>query len=303
MNYQKIKIDQFNQSILDGKISLELRKCLCDNEKFSTILKMDVHGLCNHVVICKSCGLIQTNPRMNEVECINFYKSEKYRLLFTGEDYLEKYDKTYMTQKRLHIFQKLNPIMKDYGLNSILEIGCAGGANLIPFKKYGYKVAGYDYSQPLINIGKKRGLDLNYGSIGDINKSFDVIILNHVIEHFNDLNASMDAILNLLNPNGVLYVGVPNIDNFYKYQFQIAHVYYFTPRTFKYYMKRYGLELLEFGADQVIHMYAIYKKSLRNIKCNNELKNEYLFMLKKILILRAKEAIKHVLNGIGLRSR
>jgi len=69
----------------------------------------------------------------------------------------------------------------------------------------------------------------------------------------------MKSILQHLNANGILYAGVPNIDNFGKGQFQNAHIYYFSPRTFHYYMTMCDLEMIKCGSAENYHMYGIFK--------------------------------------------
>lgn len=44
--------------------------------------------------------------------------------------------------------------------------------------------------------------------------SFDAVISNHSLEHFNDLSGSLAEIGRVLKPNGALYVGVPDASTF-----------------------------------------------------------------------------------------
>jgi hypothetical protein len=58
--------------------------------------------------------------------------------------------------------------------------------NLLPFFKRGYEVCGYDLSPTLTDLGRSEGLNLMTGSWAVL-RAIDVIILNHVLEHFLDI--------------------------------------------------------------------------------------------------------------------
>ena len=258
LQFQNAAVKNFNRKIYAGSIKYEVKNCLCDFRSFSRIFSYDRYGLWHPTVICKRCGLIQSNPRLLNVEYDKFYSSDEYRYLYEGENFLDLCKLRYGSSN--HIFKQLFSIISDLGLHSILEFGCGGGWNLLPFYEAGYKVKGYDYSFSLAFLGKSYGLDIINGSYDELQQNddkFDVIILNHVIEHFTDLFYSLNFIIRYLNNNGIVYIAVPNIDNFAKSQFQNAHVYYFSPRTFKYYLSVCNLELMQFGSVETIHMSAV----------------------------------------------
>lgn len=103
-----------------------------------------------------------------------------------------------------------------------------------------------------------------------------------------------------LNPQGLIYVGVPNIDNYGCDQLQNAHVFYFSPRTFKHYMQLCGFKIIEFGPDRKIHMYGIFEKSSKN-ENSNTLKDEYGLILKKIRKGKIKDEILKIMRALGLK--
>jgi len=299
---QQSAVKKFNQRIHDGLISFEAKPCLCDSNCFDKIFKYDRYGLWHPVVICKDCGLIQSNPQMSNEEYNRFYSSDDYRILYDGENYLEKSKSRYKESN--HVFDTLHPVIKELNLNTILEFGCGGGRNLLPFYKNGNAVTGYDYSCNLVKLGRSYGLNLRQGSFAEIsatNVKYDVIILHHVIEHFTDFFNNMTSILQHLNTNGILYASVPNIDYLVKGQFQNAHIYYFSPRTFNYYMKMCGLEVLEFGTSQTIHMYGVYKLTTNASIEKNQLSSEYDLMKQKIAKCKLKSTIVSFLEKIGIK--
>ena len=124
---------------------------------------------------------------------------------------------------------------------------------------------------------------------------------SHVIEHFTDFFNNMKSILQHLNTNGILYAGVPNIENFEKGQFQNAHVYYFSPRTFHYYMTMCDLEMIKCGSAQHFHMYGIYKPTTIGLIEKNHLAFEYTIMKRKIAEAKLKSTVVVLLEKIGIK--
>ena len=65
--------------------SEEVPCCVCGGKNFEILSEKDRYGLYVPVVICKDCGLIQTNPRMTQEAYNQFYELE-YRKLYMGYD-------------------------------------------------------------------------------------------------------------------------------------------------------------------------------------------------------------------------
>jgi 2-polyprenyl-3-methyl-5-hydroxy-6-metoxy-1,4-benzoquinol methylase len=169
------------------------------------------------------------------------------------------------------------------------------------FSKAGHRVTGYDYSPNLTKAGRAYGLDLRQGTIKDIEGKYDLIILNHVMEHFTDLFGSMKTLTNHLKPGGFMYIGVPNIDNYDLGQLQNAHVYYFTPRTFKFFMSRCGLRAIKMGAAEEIHMYGIFQLDHKDFN-DFTLESEPKRIMKIIRRAQVKKSIGNILEKIGIKN-
>ena len=105
-----------------------------------------------------------------------------------------------------------------------------------------------------LNFGRQQGLDLRTGHSSELlqeGKTYDLIILSHVFEHFLDLEQELDVIAKLLSEKGRLYIEVPGIKalesgayqcNILAY-LQNAHVRHFTLWTLANVMGKYGYDL------------------------------------------------------------
>jgi 2-polyprenyl-3-methyl-5-hydroxy-6-metoxy-1,4-benzoquinol methylase len=100
---------------------------------------------------------------------------------------------------------------------SLLEIGCGSGTFLARMQRLGWNVRGVDPDPEAVSWGRQAyGLDLLCGTLESIHlpaDSFDVITMNHVIEHVHDPIALLTECQRLLRPGGRLIVTTPNADS------------------------------------------------------------------------------------------
>ncbi|MCC7356060.1 MAG: class I SAM-dependent methyltransferase [Candidatus Doudnabacteria bacterium] len=97
----------------------------------------------------------------------------------------------------------------------ILEVGCGKGRNAeVLQKRWKAKVVGIDVSSEIIETAKRLHPTVEFSvmsleSLDFSDKVFDRIYAIDVLEHVDDLIKSVDEIVRVLKPNGVLVVNVP----------------------------------------------------------------------------------------------
>lgn len=239
-----IAVSRFNEKILKKEIIFEEVSCLCGKDEFSLIASIDRYGFIQKTVICTQCGLIQSSPRMTENAYHFFYESDEYRRLYDGVKFIDDYGKFYTDGQAESIYQTIFRHKNPREIASVLEFGAGGGWNLLPFIRHGFYVKGYDLSHKLVGLGREKGINLEQGTICNIEGSYDVIILNHVIEHFTNFLSDVIKIKAHLNKGGIIYIGVPNIEKFSMGHLQNAHTYYFTLKTLQFYVAKCGLKMI-----------------------------------------------------------
>ncbi len=105
--------------------------------------------------------------------------------------------------------------------DSLLEIGFGDGKTLQLLSKHFKQVSGADISSGNVELTRKEFFDLkitnsNFFTLDlitapTIDKTFDVVMLNHVLEHFTleELKTVVPNIKRLLKPGGILLGAVP----------------------------------------------------------------------------------------------
>jgi 2-polyprenyl-3-methyl-5-hydroxy-6-metoxy-1,4-benzoquinol methylase len=110
-----------------------------------------------------------------------------------------------------------NPIPRKFNGN-ILDIGCGCGFYLWTLKQYGWNVHGVDISKKATDFAiEKYGLSNIYN--GELEQRsypylfFDVVTLNHTIEHMPDPVSKVKEIFRITKPGGLVSVTTPNVDS------------------------------------------------------------------------------------------
>lgn len=118
-------------------------------------------------------------------------------------DIAHQYDTIYkdFDRSRIRIWNAVKtflPITKDN--LKLLDAGCGNGKNMIYANNQGYITKGFDISNNLLELSRKKNLNVYYNNILDITENFyDKIICIAVIHHINDIDKQKQAILNLIN--------------------------------------------------------------------------------------------------------
>ncbi len=262
---QKEYVRRFVKKCETGQYSFRDRECECGSSDFEVIAQKDRYGLPVETVICRNCGLIMTNPCLDDKSNNSFYDGE-YHYIYRAE---EAPSEERFEERKNEAGTIIGFIQKHTGIDSgsVLEIGCADGGNIAAFVEKGYKATGIDLSHTYVEYGKNRGLDLycsDATSFAQKGQQYDIVVLNHVLEHFTDLEKELSTIAALMKDTGVLFVAVPGVKYLtfgaYKHDFllmlQNAHIFNFTKDTLCQTMKKYGFDSI-FANEAV---YALFKK-------------------------------------------
>ncbi len=105
----------------------------------------------------------------------------------------------------------------------LLDVGCGDGHFLRVAATCGWQVTGLDPDPRAVANSSKHRIRVHQGGVeyfSDHTELFDVITLNHVIEHVHNPVAVLRVCYALLKPGGQIWLETPNIDSFGHRRFQ-----------------------------------------------------------------------------------
>ena len=238
---------------------------LCGSKTAEKIGSTDRDGQPLRTVLCQSCGLVWTDPRPGSEQNRKFY-AEEYRL---------RYKSTYVP-KRKHVYREtLRAIARYQAIPSLLQPGMrlldvGSGGGFFPYvaRQQGVDAQGIEPNQGFAEYASETfDIPTSNAFFQDVDlpmDSFDVVTLNHVLEHVEDPCAALSQIRKWLKTGGFLVVEVPNVEATYhapQNRFHVGHLYNFNPVNLEKLGAKAGLTVHESklvtGAD---HIHITFRK-------------------------------------------
>ena len=215
------------------------------------VSERDRRGRPLRTVLCTETGLVRNDPVPDDEELARFY-SEEYRIAYKGAKHPRR-------RQILRNFRRVADHVRQFRdilepANTILDAGAGSGEFVFLMQALGKEVVGIepntDYSawcRDELGIDVRTAyLDPELFEAG----SFDLVRLNHTLEHLNNPVKYLAIIRDWLAPNGVVYVEVPNIEKACRFQtrgniFHYGHIWNFNPWTLRAVAGLAGLEELD----------------------------------------------------------
>lgn len=158
---------------------------------------------------CASCGFIFATSRTAE-QLQELYGDEYFDEFHCGTSYRED-----AAQHRFESRVRRDWIANYVTRGRLLEIGAAAGFFLDEMREAGFEVHGVEPAQATAEFARETlKLDVRTGFIEDVELPdglFDVIAAWHVVEHIFKPQLAMQRLRSVINPDGLLFLEVPNI--------------------------------------------------------------------------------------------
>ena len=209
------------------------------------------------ILRCSNCELVRTFP-------IPDYSKQRYSNYGTL-NYIKNNKILINEMKRI-----LKEIMKFKASGRFLEIGSSIGCLLGLAKDNNFEISGVEPSRGALEIAERNmGMGIikncSFAEADFPNEYFDVVAMNHVLEHVSDLGNTFSKIKNILKKNGIIFIGTPNFGGVFR---KIVgknwpglrpneHIWQFESKTIKKILKTSGF--------RVIKTKKIYSKNPRSI--------------------------------------
>lgn len=183
---------------------------------------------------------------------------------YDNDDYVEHSDSNkgliftlYHWGRKLMLKRKLRLISSTSKGKRLLDVGSASGYFLNHMKQNGYQVEGVEISEKARGLCKQK-FDIDTFTPSaliqkELKGTYDVITMWHVFEHVYTYNEYFEAFKELLSPQGVLVIAMPNYKCFdaeyYKEYWNgydvPRHLWHFHPSTFQNFSQKRGFNLLK----------------------------------------------------------
>jgi SAM-dependent methyltransferase len=158
------------------------------------------------VVRCRRCGFMYVNPRLTRAAYARQSLTESYFQAYQRGT-VSRVGRTSTSRAQLERIERRHPQP-----GRLLEIGCATGEFLVEARQAGWQVAGVEPSSYMADEARREnGLEV----VGDFipehygEGAFDVVHMNHVLEHVPEPATTLLGIYRVLAASGLLVIEVP----------------------------------------------------------------------------------------------
>ena len=198
------------------------------------------------LINCKSCDInyLQDFP---DSKSINNLYSENYNI--SSKDSDTELRRGVQQIENYHI---INLIRQYYNsAKTIVDIGCDAGFFIDEARRNNFDVFGVELNQKAKNYCQNIGLKVE-SSIEAFNRKFDVITMNHSLEHFTNPKEYLDFIRDFIDKRGIIIIRVPAFDSISSKIFKSKwtwfqpenHYFHYTQKSLKYLLEKSGYKVL-----------------------------------------------------------
>ncbi len=221
-----------------------------------TVSERDRRGQRLRTVVCMETGLVRNDPIPGDAELARFY----------AEDYRREYKSAEKPRRRqvLRNFRRVAAHIRAFRdvllpAGRVLDVGAGSGEFACLMRELGKEVTGIEPNAGYAEWCRDTlGLDVRTAHLAPElfpAGSFDLIRLNHVLEHLNDPVGYLRMIAEWLAAEGRIYVEVPNIETYAREKsrgnmFHYGHIFTFNPPTLRAAAGLAGLEELPETAER-----------------------------------------------------
>jgi len=221
----------------------DIRCIVCGNKNKETFHVLYEKDTCS-VVRCEQCSFQFIPPFFRKgIDYSNYKSSEVAREVARGDVWL-KIERNLLRYRLIQKFKKSG---------TVYDIGCGFGHFLVAGKKLGYSVAGVEMSSANVDfIRNEFDITVEKNSFLEVAESqaYDIITLWDVLEHIDSADLIVQKVSRMLNPGGLVFIQVPQIDSFFArllkdkwWAMGLDHVNYFSKKTIRQLLANYGFEV------------------------------------------------------------
>lgn len=213
-------------------------------------------GKGRRIELCCTCGVQFMNPQYTEAYLADYYG---------------RYQTAHDEDEAAHRWQHETnlDLLAAQGVAApgrLLDFGCGRGHLLRAARERGWSAVGYDVDpESVARVAREHDLELHAGDSLALDLpagAFDLVTMNHVLEHLKDPAPVIRRMRELLRPGGALLVAVPNIEGLSNrlklslermglrrkglgaYYDADHHLFYYTPDTLQGFLEREGFRIV-----------------------------------------------------------
>ena len=171
------------------------------------------------LVRCSDCGHLMTRPSLVESDLANLYGTYYPRKNITSEQVTAQAAKVRRAFSGVRRWLMGVDNQGQYSARpgeKMLDVGCGSGLSLLEAKAMGVDAWGVEADPNAQRFADQLGLRIHQGGLQDVpfaDTSFDLVVLNQVIEHIPEPDKALQIIRQRLAADGRVVLVFPNVNS------------------------------------------------------------------------------------------
>lgn len=202
------------------------------------------------VVLCSDCGMVYNRNSATQKDYDNFYT--RFSVHQTPAESADG-DIPVWEVSRLQNLTDIAVHCTRSAEDRILDVGCSSGGLLKNLASRGFsRLAGVDPSPVCVEHVRSKGIKAYQGGVSDLPQGvgeFDLVTLTGVLEHIEDVHATIASLVRLCSPDGKILLEVPDAVRYADFlhspfqDFNTEHINHFSIESLCNLMQQFGMKL------------------------------------------------------------
>jgi 2-polyprenyl-3-methyl-5-hydroxy-6-metoxy-1,4-benzoquinol methylase len=238
---------------------------------------------------CTRCGYGSVQPMPSSLDISEFYRFDDY-YTHCESAALEMGETAFLDRLRVHLAWRLDrgkPLTESHvhralsgKLSRICDLGCGNGELLLNLSDLGHTVVGVEVDpeavSPRLRNRAKQSFEVFRGTAESLpeqlaGRSFDCVILRHVLEHCREPMRALRNAHELLAPGGILMCEVPNNEAWGLQVMGCAWAMFDMPRHLHFFTRQSLMQVCERAGFQIQEpFFANYHRQFNNAWIESE---------------------------------
>lgn len=235
---------------------------------------------------CDKCQLIFLYPRPPLPKIVNYYPSSYHSYQRPSSSVFKLLSKININKRK----EKYEHLIGKSG--KILDVGCGDGEIMEALEEdSNYECFGIEFKKEIVQQGKIKGLKIAYGTLETTkayrDSTFNLLIMNHLVEHLQKPELTLNKAYQLLKPDGWISGETPNSQSIERILLNKKWAGYHIPRHLQIFSSRNIVKFLKNAGFSKI----VIKKSYTPGQWALSLQNRYLSIFPKTNLKNGKSKL------------
>ena len=182
---------------------------------------------------CPNCEVEYQKVRLTRESLDYYYRSDQYRRLINQDN------EEFRDENSLRYAKAVMEFLEEVGVTATRQLDYGSGTGAL-LRSVPWDGVGVEISENATKWSRERGVEV-FGTLGEVEGTFDFITIIETLEHLPNPVATLEALMEYLEPGGHILIGVPWSGKHSGDKTQIGHLFSFALPSMMFLTEKVGI--------------------------------------------------------------